>query len=229
MDLDPKDAVLGYKFDVDPKKSIIQIPSSDLVAFNTMLDKVKSRIARACTCAVVLEIHDLAHYYLFCREYDLTIYLQAAKQSLVASKKNKRAIEAARPSLTTKQTCELQLLKRKLRCAEEHHPWCWVAPDGTHKAITIFQVTLWAQMIVNNVQVFTPATIDQLYRSMGQPRMNNPPQFEHLITSRSELRRKRRQSPSLKFTSIFHLTLLPERRTHHPRPRLRIMKRLSMK
>lgn len=52
------------------------------------------------------------------------------------------------PSLTIKQTWQLQLLKRKLQCAEGHHPWCWVASDGSHQAITIFQITLWAQMIV---------------------------------------------------------------------------------
>jgi hypothetical protein len=65
MDLDPKDAVLGYKFEVDPKKSIIQLPSNDVVAFATMLEKVKSRIARARTRAVVLEIHDLVYVYIF--------------------------------------------------------------------------------------------------------------------------------------------------------------------
>lgn len=59
MDLDPKDASLGYKFEVDPKKSIIQLPSNDPTAFNTMLEKAKSRIARARTRAVVLEIYDL--------------------------------------------------------------------------------------------------------------------------------------------------------------------------
>ena len=65
MDLDPKDAVLGYKFEVDPKKSIIRLPSNDLVVFNTMLEKVKSRIARARTRAVVLEIHDLVCFIYF--------------------------------------------------------------------------------------------------------------------------------------------------------------------
>lgn len=59
MDLDPKDAMLGYKFEVDPKRLIIRLPPNDLVAFNTMLDKVKSRISRARTRSVVLEIHDL--------------------------------------------------------------------------------------------------------------------------------------------------------------------------
>jgi hypothetical protein len=35
MDLDSNDAVLGYKFETDPKKSIIQLPSNDSVAFGT--------------------------------------------------------------------------------------------------------------------------------------------------------------------------------------------------
>lgn len=59
MDIDPKEAVLGYKFDVDPKKSIIQLPPNDNGAFNAMLEKVKSRLACARTHAVILEIHDL--------------------------------------------------------------------------------------------------------------------------------------------------------------------------
>lgn len=59
MDLDPKQAVLGYKFDVEPKNTIIRLPSNDSVTFNTMLDKIKARIARARSRAVVLEIHDL--------------------------------------------------------------------------------------------------------------------------------------------------------------------------
>ena len=65
MDLDLKDAVLGYKFEVDAKKSIIQLPSNNPIAFNTMLEKVKSRIARARTRAVVLEIHDLVCFVCF--------------------------------------------------------------------------------------------------------------------------------------------------------------------
>jgi hypothetical protein len=59
MDLDPKDAALGYKFEVDPKKTIIRLPMNDVTPFNTMLEKAKSRIARARTRAVILEIHNL--------------------------------------------------------------------------------------------------------------------------------------------------------------------------
>lgn len=59
MDLDPKEATLGYKFEVDPKKSIIRLPSNDPTIFDTMLNKTKSRVSRARTRAVVLEIHDL--------------------------------------------------------------------------------------------------------------------------------------------------------------------------
>ena len=62
MDVNTADAVLGYKFETDPKKSIIQLPSNDPVAFDTMLEKAKSRIARARTCAVVLEIHNLVEF-----------------------------------------------------------------------------------------------------------------------------------------------------------------------
>jgi hypothetical protein len=65
MDLDPKDTMLGYKFEVDAKRSIVQLPLNNPVAFNTMLEKVKSRIARARTHAVVLEIHDLACFICF--------------------------------------------------------------------------------------------------------------------------------------------------------------------
>ena len=62
MDLDPMEAVLGYKFETDAKKSIIRLPSDDLAIFDAMLEKVKSRIARARTRAVVLEIHDLVRF-----------------------------------------------------------------------------------------------------------------------------------------------------------------------
>ena len=59
MDLDPRDATLGYKFDTDPKRSMIQLPPNDPVAFDTMLEKTKSKMARARTRSVVLEIHNL--------------------------------------------------------------------------------------------------------------------------------------------------------------------------
>jgi hypothetical protein len=59
MDLDPKDVALGYKFDVDPKNSIVRLPSNDLAAFNKMLEKIKSRIVRTHTRAMILEIHEL--------------------------------------------------------------------------------------------------------------------------------------------------------------------------
>lgn len=62
MDLDPKDAALGYKFDVDPKKSIIRLPMNNTSSFDTMLEKAKSRIARARTRAVIIEIHDLVRF-----------------------------------------------------------------------------------------------------------------------------------------------------------------------
>ena len=65
IDLDPKDVALGYKFKVDPKKSIVWLPSNNPVAFNTMVGKVKSHITRACTCAVVLEIHNLVYFIDF--------------------------------------------------------------------------------------------------------------------------------------------------------------------
>ena len=47
MDLDPKDGILGYKFEGDAKKSIVQLPSNDPVAFDSMLEKVKSVRATA--------------------------------------------------------------------------------------------------------------------------------------------------------------------------------------
>lgn len=65
MDLDPKEAVLGYKFETDTKNSIVRLPSNDPTTFDTMIEKVRSRIARARTRAVVLEIHDLVCTALF--------------------------------------------------------------------------------------------------------------------------------------------------------------------
>lgn len=150
MDLNPKDGILGYKFEGDAKKSIIQLPSNDLVAFDSMLEKVKSRIRRARTRAVILEIHDLVCLICSaCTSY-LLRYLQAAKRSSQSLVPKKKIIETPRPSLTIKQTRMLQILKRRLQCAEGHRPWCWVASDGTHRAVTIFQVTLWAQMVVRS-------------------------------------------------------------------------------
>ena len=71
MDLDPKEAILGYKFEVDPKKSIIRLPSDNLTVFNTMLEKTKARIQRARTRAVILQVHDLVCPIWYIR---LTIY-----------------------------------------------------------------------------------------------------------------------------------------------------------
>ena len=62
MNLDLTEAVLGYKFETDAKKSIICLPSDDLAIFDAMLEKVKSHIACARTCAVVLEIHNLVRF-----------------------------------------------------------------------------------------------------------------------------------------------------------------------
>lgn len=148
MDIDLKDGMLGYKFESDAKKSIVRLPSNDLAAFNSMLEKAKSRIRRARTRVVILEIYDLVCLVCFaCASYFLR-YLQAVKRPSRSSVSKKKTTEAPRPSLTIKQTRMLQILKRKLQCAEEHRPWCWVALDGTHRVITIFQVTLWAQMVV---------------------------------------------------------------------------------
>ena len=65
MDLDPKEAILGYKFELDPKSSILQLPQNDPHIFDGMLEKIKSRIARARTCTVVLEIHNLVCFIRF--------------------------------------------------------------------------------------------------------------------------------------------------------------------
>lgn len=65
MDLIPEEAILGYKFDVDSKRNIILLPQNGPDVFNSMLDKTKSRIARARTRAVVLEIHDLVRSIWF--------------------------------------------------------------------------------------------------------------------------------------------------------------------
>ena len=71
MDLDPREATLGYKFDALPKKSITRLSPNDPAAFNAMLEKVKSRIAPARTRAMVLEIHTLVCFIWFA---NLTAY-----------------------------------------------------------------------------------------------------------------------------------------------------------
>ena len=62
MDLNPNKAALGYKFEGDPKTSIIWLPPDDPAIFDTMLEKVKSHTKHAQTRAVILEIHDLVRY-----------------------------------------------------------------------------------------------------------------------------------------------------------------------
>ena len=148
MDLDPKEAMLGYKFTVETKTSIVRLPSNGSAIFNVMLEKIKSRIARARTRPVVLEIHNLVCLFTFYVLICSLIYSQEAKKSPVALKKKQIAGMVAQSSLTINQTRELKLLKEKLHCVKGHRPWCWVAPDGTHTSITIFQISLWAQMIV---------------------------------------------------------------------------------
>ncbi|KAF9781634.1 hypothetical protein BJ322DRAFT_1023023 [Thelephora terrestris] len=143
MDTNMDDAMLGYKFDSDPKKSIIRLPSNNSTAFDTMLEKVKSRITRARTHAVVLEIHNLVSSTM------LPPHMSAARQ--------KKTVEATKLSAATEQTIEFWLLLEKLRkCQENHCPWCWVVPGGIHKTMTVFQVTLWAKMIASGI-----ATLDQ--------------------------------------------------------------------
>ena len=65
MDLNLEEAILGYKFDADAKRTIIHLPQNGSDVFNLMLDKIKSCIAGAQTRAVVLEIHDLVCSILF--------------------------------------------------------------------------------------------------------------------------------------------------------------------
>ena len=119
MDLNPKDATLGYKFEVDLKRSIIQLPSNTPTVFDTMLVKTKARIARACTRAVVLEIHNLVCSILSIWP-NLLMLLQAAKQTPTAP--GKKAAEVITPSLTVRQTSKLKLLREKLQCAKGHRP-----------------------------------------------------------------------------------------------------------
>lgn len=173
MDLNPKDAVLGYKFEVNPKKSIVQLPSNKPTSFNTILEKVKSHMGHACTRAVILEIHNLVIFMLFVTR-QLLIFQQAAKWSMVALKK-KQIVEVTKSSLTVKQTHKLARLKLRLRCAEGHRLWCWVASDGTHRTITVFQITLWAQMIVHDLLILTWPLLTYPPRPMGLPRVNDPP------------------------------------------------------
>ena len=211
MDLDPKDAMLGYKFEADPKKSIIQLPSDNLTTFNMMIEKTKSRITRARTRAVVLEIHDLVRFIRFVRTNCLPINLQAAKKSLATPRKH--VTEAVAPSLTVKQTRELKLLKEKLQCAKGHRPWCWVATDGTHRVITIPQVSLWVQMIVRNFLFdYNDTMTNLLFRQTGPLRLRNPLQFKCLITSRNEFQR-RNQFLFRRYTFIFRQAL---ELAHHP-------------
>ena len=94
MDLDPK---LGYKFEVDPKRSIIQLPSNTTIIFDTMLVKTKAHIARARTHAMVLEIHNLVCAVPSIWP-NLLMLLQAAKQTLTAP--GNKAVEVITPSLT---------------------------------------------------------------------------------------------------------------------------------
>lgn len=65
MDLDPTEATLGYKFDSEAKNRVIRLPPNDSTVFDVMLDKTKSRIARARTRPVLLEIHNLVCLFLF--------------------------------------------------------------------------------------------------------------------------------------------------------------------
>ena len=67
------------------------------------------------------------------------------------TRRKKQVAEATTlPSLTIDQTRELKLLRAKLQCSKGHRPWCWVASDGTHQAVSIPQITLWVQMIVRD-------------------------------------------------------------------------------
>ncbi|KAF9789323.1 hypothetical protein BJ322DRAFT_1018008 [Thelephora terrestris] len=154
-----------------PKKSIIRLPSNNSTAFDTMLKKVKSRITRACTHAVVLEIHNLVS------STTLPPHMAAKRQSAARQKKT---VKATKSSATTEQTTKFRLLSEKLRkCQENHRPWCWVAPGGIHKTMTVFQVTLWAKMIASGT-----ATLDRFPSTSA---------FDHLRTRVQ----KEKKAPSL--------------------------------
>ena len=144
----------------------------------------------------------------------LLICSQAAKQTLPTRRRQQAAEETAPTSLTIKQTRELKFLKGKLKCSKGHLPWCWVASDGTHRVITIPQVSLWAQMIVRNVPTYPGHTTTNLLpRPTELPRLNIPLQFGRLIISQNESRSRRRPFPLPRFTFTFCHTSILER---HP-------------
>ena len=168
MDVDPRTARIGYKFEVDPKRSIREIPPGNTTGYNAMLDKVKDRIARARTRQVILEIHNLVR--LFCC-LSIIILTNCEKEAKRLGRKKKQNVPAP-DSMTVRQTRELGILKRKLSCVDSNHrPWCWVASDGSHRSLTIFQVTLWAQLIVcGSSRALLCADTNSFSRPKGQPR-----------------------------------------------------------
>jgi len=166
MDLDPKVAKIGYKFEVDPKRSIIEIRADNTAGYDVMLEKIKDRIARACTRQVILEIHNLVQLI----HSILGVFLQTTEQEVGRLDRRKKPKGPIVDLATVKQAHELRILKRKLSCAEDHRPWCWVAPDGSHRVLTVFQVTLWAQLIVcNSPQILFHSNLVFFPRLMGQP------------------------------------------------------------
>ncbi|THU97007.1 hypothetical protein K435DRAFT_857992 [Dendrothele bispora CBS 962.96] len=146
MELDPLQALIGYKFSDDRVKDPARRLTND-DEFQDALAKVKDKMRRARTREVVMIIHNLRP--------PSTAAAAAAPTGRTAANKRKRVTEEDSDENAVDSSLKpiLRRLKEERACQTHSGRYCFVNPDlekdnvGRHIQLTIFDLTLWAQKI----------------------------------------------------------------------------------
>ena len=156
MDLNPDEALIGYKFHTDRAKDAPRQLSNE-AEYLAMMQEMIRRILAARTRNPVLFLHNLVRPYVLGQKhhYSHTALAQRPATHTPVSKR-KRDDEPAdskecrpRPSTTLDFTCEYRELQSRLRCRLHGSRPCRVDPiTADHHELNIYQLTLWARMIV---------------------------------------------------------------------------------
>lgn len=157
MDLNPGEASIGYKFHTDRAKDVPRELNNES-EYQAMIQEMVRKILAARTRSPVLFLHNLVRPRFPMSRVVLMVcfvFLQRPATHTPASKR-KRDNEPTdgeecrpRPSTTLDFTREYRELHSRLRCRLHGGRPCRVDPvTAEHDELNIYQLTLWARMIV---------------------------------------------------------------------------------
>ncbi|KIJ96350.1 hypothetical protein K443DRAFT_10688 [Laccaria amethystina LaAM-08-1] len=176
MDLDPLEALLGYKYPGD----LARQPPYRLTTNEELREAMAKRIEkikRARTREVFMEIHNLR-----------PAQRAAAASTLGRKGRNSTSqpLNSEEPDTTLTFIKELRELKRRLECQLHKGRYCFVSPiNGQHQGCDIYQLTFWAKKIF-----------------LGQANYQSPPsslEFDHVP------KRIRRVKPAISSQPEIHV------------------------